>query len=723
MRRIRRHSLQGIISVVIVVLFITHTTGDLRLPLLDQLEYLAYDTRLALTLPGGVDERIVIVDVDEASLAAEGRWPWSRTKIAEMVDTLFDHYRVNVLGFDIVFTEPERNEFLIHMEKRLKDRDPELLQKIQALGETTDPDGRLGKSLHGRKAVLGYYFSNQSERAGQLPEPIDPFASLSILKPRRALGHGANLAVLQKNALSGGYFDNPVGDKDGVFRRAPMLTEFEGGFYASLSFAIAQAFLGGEFIADKNGEFIAIGKHEIPVDAQVAALIPYRGPQFSFPYVSATDVLNRKVDTKVLKDKIVILGTTAPGLYDLRSTPVQKEYAGVEIHANLVAGILDGRFLHQPGFAEAAELVQLTIIGLLMALFVPLLGAGTATAVTLSLLGLTSGVNLLLWTKYAMVLPLAPVVTLILLLFLFNTAYGFLVESSTRRQLSHRFGQYVPPELVDEMNRAPSTYSVTGDRRLMTVLFSDIRNFTSISEQLDPQELSELMNALLTPMTHAIHRNRGTIDKYMGDAIMAFWGAPVQDEEHAYHAIVAAVAMQEELTRLRQEFVARGWPEVHMGVGLASGEMNVGNMGSEFRMAYTVMGDSVNLGSRVEGLTKIYKVKILVVDRTAELAPQFVYRELDRVRVKGRERPVTIFEPVDLIEHLDEAQQTRLKDHQRALEAYRAGDWDAAEQGFRKLAEFEADHGLYQAYLDRISQFREQPPVPGWDGVFSYEIK
>ena len=245
MRWLIRHGLRVFLSLVVVASFAAHTTGDLRLPLLDQLEYLAYDTRLSLTLPRGVDDRIVIIDVDEASLAAEGRWPWSREKIANLVDILFDHYQISVLGFDIVFTEPERSALLDRTKKRLQELDPETLVKIRAIVEDTDPDGRLAASLKDRKVVLGYYFSGQGERAGQLPEPIDPFAALSNLKPKVASGYGANLPVLQKSALSAGFFDNPLGDKDGIFRRSPLLAEFDGAHYASLSFAIAQAHLGG----------------------------------------------------------------------------------------------------------------------------------------------------------------------------------------------------------------------------------------------------------------------------------------------------------------------------------------------------------------------------------------------------------------------------------------------------------------------------------------------
>jgi len=727
LRWLRQNGVRVGVSIALVLLFIGHASRTIRLPLLNQLEYLAYDARLRFTMPGGVDRRIVIVDVDEKSLAAEGRWPWSRFKMATLVNHLFDDYGARVVGFDMVFAEPEESDFLSHLHEYAGIIDDRNLQRLaDQLRTRLNPDLQFARSLKDRATVLGFYFSNQDRTVGMLPEPILP-TEINAIQPipaPHARGYGANLEILQRNAMSGGNFDNPAADEDGVFRRAPVLTDYQGAIYGSLSFNVAQAYLKGTFRNHKHNEWVAIGNHRIPVDGQMAALVPYRGAQGSFPYVSATDVLQRRLaDPGLLKDAIVLVGTTAPGLYDLRSTPVQKEYAGVEIHANLIAGILDQRFLQRPAFTLAAELVQLTLVGLIMAMVVPLLGAGAATLVTLSLLALAVGGNLALWMKANTVLPLAPVIVLILVLFLFNAAHGFLVESSTRRHLKRLFGQYVPPELVDEMSHDPRSYSLAGERRSMTVLFSDVRGFTSISERLDPRDLSNLMNALLTPMTQIIHRNRGTIDKYMGDAIMAFWGAPVPEPDHARHAVIAALAMQAQMAEIRKEFPKQGWPEVYSGIGLATGEMNVGNMGSQFRMAYTVMGDAVNLGSRLEGLTKEYGVSIIVSEDTARLAPGFVYRELDRVRVKGRAQPVTIFEPIGAVETTPPERVDLVERHRQALEAYRAQDWDKAGNMFRQLLDQTGDTVLYELYLSRIIHFTEQPPIPDWDGVFSHTKK
>ena len=285
------------------------------------------------------------------------------------------------------------------------------------------------------------------------------------------------------------------------------------------------------------------------------------------------------------------------------------------------------------------------------------------------------------------------------------------------------FGQYIPPELVDEMSETSTEFSLDGESREMTVLFSDVRGFTTISEGLDPKQLTQLMNALLTPMTRVIHKNRGTIDKYMGDAIMAFWGAPLNDPEHARHALYAAFDMMQELKVMQQEFREKGWPEVNVGIGINTGIMNVGNMGSEFRVAYTVLGDAVNLGSRLEGLTKAYGVNIIVSETTKAQVEEFVFRELDLVRVKGKNKPVAIFEPIGHKNDVSKDKTSELTRYKQAIRAFRQQDWDKAEMEFFNLSRSYPDTILYEEYLNRIARYRQDPPEPGWDGVFTHTSK
>jgi len=302
-------------------------------------------------------------------------------------------------------------------------------------------------------------------------------------------------------------------------------------------------------------------------------------------------------------------------------------------------------------------------------------------------------------------------------------SYGYLFEFRGKLQMTKQFGQYVPPEIVGELSDNPDAISFEGQTKDLTVLFSDVRGFTSISEGLQAKELAELMNQYLTPMTGIIHEKRGTIDKYMGDAIMAFWGAPLEEPQHALLAMESAMDMLARLEPLNEEFNARGWPEVRIGIGLNTGLMSVGNMGSDFRMAYTVMGDAVNLGSRLEGLTKEYGVSMIVSESTAEAVPEYTYLELDRVRVKGKEEPVTIYQPLCRKDELTELQAQLLEKYQRAMDAYRDQDWQQAKSLFIELENEDPGRLIYQIYLGRISIFEESPPPKDWDGVFTHTTK
>lgn len=734
---LRRHGPPMTLGLLVVAVFVLHLTGPLRMGLVDRLEALSYDARLRLTLPGGVDPRIVIVDVDERSLATEGHWPWPRDRLADLVNQLFERYRIAVLAFDMVFAERDAGLDVRRLAQRLP---PAQARELARLAPLWDRDRLFAESLRGRPVVLGYYFNTNPDLAaasGALPEPVFPPGSFGD-RPAgfiQAAGYGANLPVLQRAARAAGFFSNPTPDPDGVFRRAALLQAYQGAVYETLALAVARVYLGEPLrvvFAQGLGvgrhyhglEELALGDRRIPVDGDVAALIPYRGPQGSFPYVSAADVLAGTVPPEVrMEGAIVLVGTTAPGLMDLRATPVQNVYPGVEIHANLLAGILDNRFLHRPAYLLGGELVMLLAIGLLLAVALPLLSPALGSLLAAGTLALVVAVNLWVWQGAGFVLPLASPVLLVLGLYALNMSYGYFVEQRRKRQLGGLFGQYVPPELVEEMSRDPRRYSLRGERRTLTVLFSDVRGFTTLSEGLSPEALSELMSAFLTPMTRIIHQHRGTIDKYMGDAIMAFWGAPVQDPDHARHALQAALAMTGALEGLREQFARRGWPPVDIGIGLNTGEMSVGNMGSEFRMAYTVLGDAVNLGSRLEGLTKQYGVRIIASEFTAKRVPDYLFRELDRVRVKGKDRPVVIYEPLGPREAVDGAVRDELELYRHGLQAYRRRAWDEAELQFLNLSRAHPGRRLYTLYLERIQAYRGDPPPEDWDGVHSFATK
>jgi len=732
------------ISGLSLVIFAMHISGNPRFEIIDRIENYLYDVRIRITMPDTIDDRVVIVDIDEASQVELGQWPWARNTLATIVNNLFDNYNVRVLGFDALFAEAEERTDETVIAQLIASEiaeDPEVRAKLEEVQESLDSNIGFAESLIARDVVTGFVFKdslsdNEPEATGVLPAPIIRGADIpNVTVPFvEAAGFAGTLQDLQDNAAAGGFFDSPLIDSDGVFRRAPLLQRYRGDLYPSLGLAVARLAMGSPPVglnfasnsADRLSgielESFRLGEQVIPVNQQVAVFIPFRGRQGSFPFVSAKDVFSLEAPAAVLNDKIVLLGASAAGLLDLRSTPVGQRYIGVEAHANLIAGLLDGNIRQQPAYSDGLELALLTLIGLLTVLVLPRLAPLTAlTFVVVILLAAMAG-NMWMWVSLGLVVPIASLLCYTLIAALLQINYGFFIESRNKRHLSRIFGQYIPPSLVEEMDESGEEVSLEGESREMSVLFSDVRGFTTISEGLDARELTQLMNEFLTPFTGIIQKQRGTIDKYMGDCVMAFWGAPLADDEHARHAVMAGMQMIEAVRKLDEPFRKKGWPQIRVGVGVASGEMNVGNMGSEFRIAYTVMGDVVNLGSRLEGITKQYGVDMIISEGTRMQIPDFVCREIDLVRVKGKTEPIAIFEPIGPADTIAAEQQSTVDEFAAAIAAYRCQDWDTAHKILRNLNE-QQDETLYNVYLDRIESFRRKPPPPDWDGVFEHQTK
>ncbi len=729
-----------ILSACIVLLFISLPIGLFNLPLFNQIENFTYDTRLKYTAPYTVDTNIVILDIDEKSLAALGQWPWNRDVMAGIVDNLFDHYKINTLGFDIIFAEADvDNSFKVftNLATGPLKSNKEFLKEYKRILPSLDHDKIFAQSLNNRKTILGFAFFNEnSTNRTSLPEAalkLKPELEnkLSLIQQKAFIG---NLTQLQDKAFAGGFIDNPsiAYDADGVFRRVPLLQMHEGKIYESLAFSLFRSATGSPPIeihteaSDDSEAFIDwinVGNYQIPVDLETNILVPYRGYQQSFPYISAVDVLNKSTAIDKLKDTIVIIGTSAAGLKDLRTTPLETGYPGVEVHANIVSGILENRIKEQPSYIFALEFLLLLTLGIFLTFALPRLSPLYTTLATLLILFLLIAGNLYAWQSLNLVLPLTNSLLLVTSLFGLHMSYGFFVETRNKRQITRLFGQYVPPELVDELSEHPEDLSIDGETRDMSVLFSDVRNFTTISENLTPKELTQFINGFLTPMTRIIHQNRGTIDKYMGDAIMAFWGAPLTDEQHARNTLIAGMEMINEIKNISSAFKNKGWPEIKIGVGINSGPMNVGNMGSEFRMAYTVLGDTVNLGSRLEGLTKNYGVDIIVSEYTKDNVQDYEYRFLDKVRVKGKDQPVTIYEPLGPKSEITADSYSELERYKMAIECFLAQDWANASDQFTALIRDIPDRKLYDLYLDRVNIYKNNPPETNWDGVFTYTSK
>ncbi len=739
----KQYGVRIALGIVLVAAFVGHAGKFYRIPFVDQFDRILYDTRLRLTMPRSVDERVVILDIDEKSLATPelGQWPWGRDVVAGLVAKLFEKYDVAILGFDVVFAEPDRSSGLRVLDGLakgpLKDV-PDFQAALAALRPRLDHDAQFVQTIKGRPVVLGYYLTSDRDArtSGALPPPVlEPgtFANRPI-EFTSWTGYGANLRDFQAAAASTGHF-NPIADEDGINRRVPMLAEYRGAYYEPLSLAMMRTLLGfpkvepgyppGSVLNRHYAglEWLEVGPLRIPVDENACALVPYRGGKGSFHYVSLADVYHDKVPVERLKGKIALVGTTAPGLFDLRATPVGAAYPGVEVHANLIAGMLDRSIKAKPAYVLGAEVIVLLLVGLILAIWLPFLSPLRATVVSLAAVALVTGLNIGVWLHADLVLPLAASLLMTIGLFALNMSYGFFVESRSKRELTERFGEYVPPELVDEMARDPAKYSMEGKDEVLTVLFTDIRGFTSIAEGLDPKALSAFMNEFLTAMSLVIRAHRGTLDKYVGDQIMAFWGAPVSDAQHARQAVAAALAMQVELANLNERFKARGWPQVQIGVGINTGPMSVGDMGSKLRKAYTVMGDAVNLASRLESLTKRYGVGILVGHTTREAIQDVVFREIDRVRVAGKDESVTIFEPLGLEAEIGKARAEELKLWGQALKAYRSQAWEQADLVLFNLQRLYAAAPLYTFYSQQVTRYRADPPRPGWDGVTTFDTK
>ncbi len=750
----KQHIVRIGLGLLVLLVFLVHAAEFFNIRIISQLDAIIYDARARLTMPGTLDERIVIVDIDEKSLGKLGRWPWSRDKMAALVDKLFDQYGVVMVGFDVVFAEPDVSSGIRSLESlgrdgALKDNE-QFKAEVEKLKPALDYDGRFAKALAGKAVVLGYYLSSEddAEKSGVLPPAVMPGGTFKgrTIDWFQWKGFGANLEMFQKSALGSGLF-NPIVDLDGVVRRVPMLSEYEGQYYESLALAMFRALLGSpnvepgyppERFLSKNYQGLewlelkanaggGVRSFRIPVDKTVSALVPYRGrggPKGnSFRYISLADIHEGKIAKGELKGKIALWGTTAPGLLDLRSTPVGEAYPGVEIHANLLSGMLSQNFKERPPFTLGAEVLLLSIGGITLALLLPFLSPIRATLVAVAAMALIIGLNTFIYTQMNLVLPLAASLLMTAALFILNMAYGYFVESRSKREFTALFGQYVPPELVDEMARDPTKYSMEPTAADLTILFSDVRGFTTISESLSPGDLAAYINDYLTGMSATISKNRGTLDKYIGDAVMAFWGAPVPDAEHARQGVITALEMQKVAHELNEKFRGKGWPTLKIGIGVNSGNVRVGDMGSKVRKAYTVMGDPVNLASRLEGRTKEYGVGILVGEGTEKVVKDVIFKELDRIRVKGKNEPVAVFEPICLDAEADKKLKDELKLWRDALKAYRAQSWDQVEMNLLNLQRMNPDCYLYEKYADRVIQFRKHPPGPNWDGVTTFDEK
>jgi adenylate cyclase len=537
------------LSALFVLLVAAHVAGVVHFASMQRAEAWLYDGWLRRTAPAAVDDRVAILDIDEASLKSLGRWPWSRDTMSTLVEQLFDRYGVAGVGFDVVFAEPDTSSGLDTL-KQLAYRDlagsRDFRAALEKLAPRLDYDARFARVLAERPLSLGYYFIPQGygdAKTGMLPPPSLPAAAFGTLQPGMPppTGYGANLPAFQQAAQGAGFF-NMRADEDGTARQMNLVSPYGAGYYLALSASTLRVAFGGDpAIAGVDQQvvlgrkyaspWLEVGGIRVPLSADGTVHVPYRAGA-PFPYISAADVLAGKAPLEQLENRIVLLGSTAPGLADLRVTPFSNVFPGGEIHAHLIAGMLDGTTRATPPWADDARLAAVLLLGALLTIVLLRFGPTIGLAASMVLLALLLAAYGAAWSRFWVVPMAAPMLT-VFGLYALNTAYGFFAATRSKRQITKLFGQYVPPELAAEMSQNPAHYTMEGQSRDMTVLFSDIRGFTNFSENLPPAELADVLNAYLSTMTRIIQKHQGTIDKYIGDAIMAFWNAPVDLRDHA----------------------------------------------------------------------------------------------------------------------------------------------------------------------------------------------
>jgi adenylate cyclase len=680
---------------------------------------------------------VTIVDIDDKSLAKLGQWPWPRTAIADMISHLTNFGAV-AIGFDVVFSEADRlNPDIVARQMRYLDE-----ATRARLSELPTNDQILAEAIGRSRVVLGE--TGLPDVLSELDKSL-PFTGVATLGEEGAErflfefpGLLRNVPVIEKAAAGRGLFSIKT-ERDGLIRRVPMIMRAQGNIMPSLSLEVLRVITGTPTLlvkTDKTGiRAIRLKGLEIPTDENGQLWVHFARPDPSI-YVSASDVLDGKVSPSQISGKLVLIGTSAGGLNDIKTTPVSSTMPGVEIHAQVIESVLSHGVVSQPNYALGVELITAVIIGLLVIVFAPNLGPVRLVLVGAMFAAILVGVSWFFYAERRYLIDFTYPLLSTTAIYLTLIFASFVREQQQRKQIRGQFAQYMSPVLVEQLAQAPERLVLGGEEREMTIMFSDVRGFTTISETYkhDPQGLTALMNRFLTPLTNAILARKGYIDKYMGDAIMAFWNAPLDDREHEINACSAAIDMLEkidEVNKEREQEAADGghvYIPLNVGIGLNTGIGVVGNMGSDLKFNYSVLGDSVNLASRLEGQSKEYGFPIIVGSKTALAAKdKFAILELDFIMVKGKTEPEVIYAIAGREDVMESAHFQRLRNITiEMLACYRSRDWqgtlDAIERG-RKSEDADTLEKLFRLYEARIKEFQKNPPPEDWNGAFALLTK
>jgi adenylate cyclase len=742
------HKKPLIISMVIILIGILAYRQNFAF--LDFVEKKTIDLRFRTrgNIPTG--SNIVLAVIDEKSIDREGKWPWPRSKIADLV-TILSNAGAKVIAFDIVFDEPDRSGILKAIDgienkaSSLGIKNKALQIYLKTLRSQSDNDRLLADAIKKSRAkvVLGYFFQMASDVKEQYDEKKviaqkencrgSRYKSVRYsskdaksIPLKEAIIPEPNIEGVSNSTDYSGFF-NMSPDTDGVIRWAPAIIKFENDLYAPLSIKAVQAYLDAT-LSIKIEEFgvgkIDIGDFSVPTDIQGQILVNYRGDSRRFPHIPITDILNNKVPDDIFKDKIVIVGATATGIYDMRATPFSGVFPGVEIHANLIDSILSKDFLYKPDWVQLFYILAIILAGLFLGLVLPNTGAVSGTA---SVILIFVGYIVLcqyLFSSMGWVLNLVYPLFVTVMVYVVITAHRYIIEESQKRFIKKAFSKYLAPTMVNQLVESPEKLNLGGEKREITAFFSDIQGFTSISEKLLPNETSDLLNEFLTEMADIILKHEGTVDKFEGDAIIAFFGAPNNMGDHAERACMASIEMQKRLAVLREKWRKAGKPRLKMRIGLSSGPAVVGNMGSKDRFDYTMIGDTVNTAARLEGANKAYGIYTLVSESTySKMGQDIIAREIDTINVVGKDKPIAIYQLLDFKEDIDERLYRTTYNYDKGLKSYRNQEWDKAINFFEAALEITPDDGPSITMIERCMDFRNSPPAKKWDGSFSLSFK
>ena len=679
---------------------------------------------------------VVIVDIDESSLSAFGQWPWPRTILADLLTRLYE-WQAAAIAFDVIFPEPDRSS-LNEAVKHFRDLDDDTRGRLLHLPSNDDV---FAQAIGRGNVVLGQAGINAFHPRSLEKPPETAFATVGPDPSPYLIAFPyilRNLPKLEQAAVGHGLISIRT-ERDGMVRRVPIVMQAEDKIVPALTLDLLRVATGSSTImirTDESGiQSVAVPGLELPTDRNGRIWV-YFGPHDKARFVSAKDVVEGNVAPERFAGKLVLVGTSAIGLLDVKTTPVLSAMPGVEVHAQLLEAALTNSLLVAPSYAIVVEMIGALIGGGVLALLAPaasvlMLFASAALAAAAFV-----AASWILFSRYQMLFDATFPLIATLSVYMSMVLMGYFREQLDRRRIRSAFAQYLSPTLVEQLANSPQRLVLGGEERVITVLFSDVRGFTTIAETYkdNPHGLTTLMNRFLTPLTNAIMARNGTIDKYMGDAVMAFWNAPLDDPAHESDACHAALDMLERVDALNQEREREAstsgtrFVPIKIGIGINTGRCTVGNMGSDLRFQYTVMGDSVNLASRLEGQTKAYGLPILIGSRTAAaVAEQFALLEIDSIRVKGKTEAEVIYAIVGRADVAASPEFRSLQDHWAMLRVcYRKQDWTGALKMI-DLCRCECERlglvGLIDAYADRIRRLEQRSPTPEWDGVFTAETK